>query len=113
MTNFERLELELNDNLTEQKLRIAKTMLIENNLSPDSEYQHSESNKLNLKKATRDYLNSYANNIDTMTDLKLDGDVTIQALTKNIQDRIESLEIEIRVLENRLQSGNSTHRFFI
>ena len=96
MTNLERLKLEVEGiEFEDEKLFI---YLQENGLQPLEEYNPaSNSSKRKIYETAVSTLNALANNPTLLKDYKQD-DMTISNFSKNLQNRIEQLQSQIRTM---------------
>lgn len=96
MTNLERLKLEVEGiDFPDEKLSI---YLQESDLQPQEEYNPaSNSNKRKIYETAVSALNALANNPTLLKDYKL-NDTTISNFSKNLQNRIEQLNNQIRTM---------------
>lgn len=96
MTNIDRIKLEVEGvTLTDDTLAI---YLQENTLTPTDEYSPTSNiNKKNIYRTALSILESIANNPTYMKNIKND-DMTISEFSKNLNDRIDSLDRKIRLM---------------
>lgn len=96
MTNLERLKLEVEGiDFPDEKLAI---YLQENDLQPQEEYNPaSNSSRRKIYETAVATLNALANNPALLKDYKQD-DMTISNFSKNLQNRIEQLQNQIRTM---------------
>lgn len=96
MTNLERLKLEVEGiDFPDEKLSI---YLQENDLQPLEEYNPASNNsKRKIYETALSSLNALSNNPTLLKDYKLDN-TTISNFSKNLQNRIEQLQNQIRTM---------------
>lgn len=96
MTNLERLNLEVEGiDFPYEKLTV---YLQENGLQPEEEYNPaSNSAKRKIYETALSSLNALANNPSLLKDYKQD-DISISSFSKNLQNRIEQLQNQIRIM---------------
>lgn len=96
MTNLERLKLEVEGiEFEDYKLIV---YLQENDLQPLEEYNpSSNSSKRKIYETALSSLNALANNPTLLKDYKQD-DISISSFSKNLQNRIEQLQNQIRIM---------------
>lgn len=96
MTNLERLNLEVEGiDFPYEKLTV---YLQENDLQPEEQYNPaSNSSKRKIYETALSSLNALANNPSLLKDYKQD-DISISSFSKNLQNRIEQLQNQIRTM---------------
>lgn len=96
MTNLERLNLEVEGiDFPYEKITV---YLQENDLQPEEQYNPaSNSSKRKIYETALSSLNALANNPSLLKDYKAD-DMTISNFSKNLQNRIEQLQNQIRTM---------------
>lgn len=96
MTNLERLNLEVEGiDFPYEKLTV---YLQENGLQPEEEYNPASNNaKRKIYETALSSLNALANNPTLLKDYKQD-DISISSFSKNLQNRIEQLQNQIRIM---------------
>lgn len=110
MTNIDRIKIEVEGvTLTDDTLAI---YLQENNLTPSDEYAPTSNiNKKNIYRTALSILESIANNPSYMRNVKND-DMTISEFSKNLNDRIDSLDRKIRLMSTD-DNDNGTGASFV
>lgn len=96
MTNLERLNLEVEGiDFPYEKISV---YLQENGLQPEEQYNPaSNSSKRKIYETALSSLNALANNPTLLKDYKQD-DISISSFSKNLQNRIEQLQNQIRIM---------------
>lgn len=110
MTNIDRLKMEIEGiTLTDEQLSI---YLQENDLTSADEYTpKSNINKKNIYRTALSILESIANNPTYMRNVK-NNDMTITEFSKNINNRIDSLDRKIRLMSSD-DNDNGTGASFV
>ncbi len=95
MTNLERLQMEIGITMPTNNLSV---YLLEEGLTDTANYDPSSSiNKRKIYSAALSILNSIANNPSMMKNYKED-DITVSDFADSIQNRIDQLERNIRLM---------------
>ncbi|OAA90137.1 hypothetical protein [Clostridium coskatii] len=110
MTNIDRLKMEIESiTLTDEQLSI---YLQENDLTSTNEYTPTSNiNKKNIYRTALSILESIANNPTYMRNVK-NNDMTITEFSKNINNRIDSLDRKIRLMSSD-DNDNGTGASFV
>lgn len=111
MNNLQRLELETKGiKLEQDQLSI---YLEENDLQPFTEYNpKSATNKKNIYCAALSTLESIANDVSRMKEVKMD-DTTFSDFSESLQSRIDQLERKIRTLKTDEEVNNDSSFFML
>lgn len=110
MTNIDRLKMEIEGiTLTDEQLSI---YLQESDLTSTNEYTPTSNiNKKNIYRTALSILESIANNPTYMRNVK-NNDMTITEFSKNINNRIDSLDRKIRLMSSD-DNDNGTGASFV